>query len=74
VPVPRLAELALVCGKSGVESASELPFCAKKATSLSQKEYANSREARPIWNASVGGNYVVTPSMIDGEQTIHFVG
>jgi hypothetical protein len=34
----------------------------------------NSEKARPIWNASVGGNYVVTPSMIDGEQTIHFVG
>lgn len=27
-----------------------------------------------IWNASVGGNYVVTPRMIEGKQTIHFAG
>ncbi|HVO25016.1 MAG TPA: hypothetical protein VMW56_15445 [Candidatus Margulisiibacteriota bacterium] len=27
-----------------------------------------------IWNASVGGNYVVTPSMIEGKAPVHFVG
>jgi len=27
-----------------------------------------------IWNSSVRGNYVVTPRMIEGKQTIHFAG
>jgi hypothetical protein len=27
-----------------------------------------------IWNASVEGNYVVTPSMIEGKAPVHFVG
>jgi hypothetical protein len=27
-----------------------------------------------IWNASVKGNYVVTPDMIDGKAPVHFVG
>jgi len=27
-----------------------------------------------IWNSSVGGNYVVSPRMIEGKQTIHFAG
>jgi hypothetical protein len=27
-----------------------------------------------IWNASVNGNYVVTPSMIEGKKAVHFVG
>lgn len=27
-----------------------------------------------IWNASVKGNYVVTPSMIEGKAPVHFVG
>lgn len=34
----------------------------------------NVETARPIWDSSVRGNYVLTPSMIDGEQTIHFAG
>lgn len=27
-----------------------------------------------IWNASVRGDYLVTPSMIEGNRPIHFVG
>lgn len=27
-----------------------------------------------IWKASVGGNYVMTPRMIEGKAPIHFVG
>ena len=27
-----------------------------------------------IWDASVNGNYVVTPSMIEGKKPVHFVG
>ena len=34
----------------------------------------NSEKSRPIWNASVGGDYVVTPSMVDGQERVHFVG
>jgi hypothetical protein len=34
----------------------------------------NADEARPIWNAAVGGDYVVTPSMVDGQDAVHFVG
>ena len=30
--------------------------------------------ARNIWEMSLGGTYVVTPSMIRGEQLIHFAG
>ena len=27
-----------------------------------------------IWNASVKGNYVMTPAMIEGKAPVHFVG
>ena len=27
-----------------------------------------------IWDASVKGNYVVTPSMIEGKTPVHFIG
>ena len=27
-----------------------------------------------IWNASVNGNYILTPDMIEGKQPAHFVG
>ena len=27
-----------------------------------------------IWNASVGGDYVMTPRMVEGKQPVHFVG
>lgn len=27
-----------------------------------------------IWNASVNGNYILTPDMIQGKQPVHFVG
>lgn len=27
-----------------------------------------------IWNASVNGNYILTPDMIEGKQPVHFVG
>ena len=30
--------------------------------------------AASIWNASVGGDYVVTPSMIAGDEPVEFVG
>lgn len=34
----------------------------------------NSHTTRQVWDASVGGDYVVTPSMVDGEDRLHFVG
>jgi hypothetical protein len=34
----------------------------------------NTNTSRQVWNASVGGNYVVTPSMVEGHDHIHFVG
>lgn len=34
----------------------------------------DSEKSRPIWKASVEGDYVLTPSMIEGESRIHFVG
>jgi hypothetical protein len=34
----------------------------------------DSDASRPVWNASVGGDYVVTPSMVDGQDRVHFVG
>ena len=34
----------------------------------------NSDTSRRVWDTSVGGNYVVTPSMIEGRDQIHFVG
>lgn len=34
----------------------------------------NWESAKPIWNASVMGNYLVTPNMIDGEERARFVG
>jgi hypothetical protein len=27
-----------------------------------------------IWNASVNGNYILTPDMIEGKKPVHFVG
>jgi hypothetical protein len=27
-----------------------------------------------IWNASVNGNYILTPNMIEGKEPVHFVG
>ena len=27
-----------------------------------------------VWNASVGGNYVLTPNMIEGDEPVRFVG
>lgn len=30
--------------------------------------------SRDIWNASVSGDYVVTPDMIDGHDDVNFVG
>ncbi len=30
--------------------------------------------AKAIWSASLGGTYVVTPSMMEGEQPVHFSG
>jgi hypothetical protein len=34
----------------------------------------NPYPARSIWNASVDGDYLVTPLMIEGGDTVHFVG
>jgi hypothetical protein len=34
----------------------------------------NYRTASDVWEKSLGGTYVVTPSMIRGEQPIHFAG
>ena len=33
-----------------------------------------SRLPNEIWDASVNGNYVLTPPMIEGDRPIHFVG
>jgi hypothetical protein len=41
------------------------------AYALTGGDYAT---ARNIWEMSLGGTYVVTPSMIRGEQPIHFAG
>lgn len=30
--------------------------------------------AKKIWIPSLGGNYVITPEMLTGEQSIHFFG
>jgi hypothetical protein len=34
----------------------------------------NSRVADRIWRPSMGGDYVVTPAMLKGDQQIHFSG
>lgn len=34
----------------------------------------NGDTSQKVWDASVGGNYVVTPSMIEGQERVHFVG
>jgi hypothetical protein len=34
----------------------------------------NRDTARSIWDASVEGDYVVTPNMIEGRDPVHFVG
>jgi hypothetical protein len=34
----------------------------------------NYQTARDVWEMSLGGTYVVTPSMVRGEQPIHFAG
>lgn len=34
----------------------------------------NGRVSREIWDTSVGGNYLLTPAMINGEQPIEFAG
>ena len=33
----------------------------------------DSSTSNEIWNASVGGNYVLTPRMIEGEEPVRFV-
>jgi len=32
------------------------------------------RVANPIWRSSLGGDYVVTPDMLSGEEPVHFSG
>jgi hypothetical protein len=34
----------------------------------------DAEKSRPIWKASVEGDYVVTPSMIEGKEAVNFVG
>ncbi|MGH8011719.1 MAG: hypothetical protein ACREQ4_04380 [Candidatus Binataceae bacterium] len=34
----------------------------------------NMQVADQIWRASMGGDYVVTPSMLEGRQSLHFSG
>lgn len=34
----------------------------------------NYETARSVWEMSLGGTYVLTPSMLRGEQPIHFAG
>ncbi len=34
----------------------------------------NSETSRPIWKAAVEGDYVVTPSMIQGGTPVRFIG
>lgn len=34
----------------------------------------NDAATSSVWRSSVEGNYVVTPRMIEGKQSIHFVG
>jgi hypothetical protein len=34
----------------------------------------DSGTSRSIWNASVNGDYVVTPRMMEGKEPVHFVG
>jgi hypothetical protein len=34
----------------------------------------DSHASGKIWNASVNGNYIVTPDMIEGNEPVHFVG
>jgi hypothetical protein len=34
----------------------------------------NPRPANRIWRSSLGGDYVLTPEMITGEEPIHFMG
>ncbi len=34
----------------------------------------DSRTSRSIWNASVNGDYVVTPRMMEGKEPVHFIG
>src|SRR5690348_4067910 len=34
----------------------------------------NARPANRIWRSSLGGDYVLTPEMITGEEPIHFMG
>ena len=34
----------------------------------------DSSVSRRVWNASVEGNYILTPDMIEGKEPVHFVG
>ncbi|MGH7916310.1 MAG: hypothetical protein ACREQE_02485 [Candidatus Binataceae bacterium] len=34
----------------------------------------NRRVADQIWRASMGGDYVITPSMLEGTEPLHFSG
>ncbi len=34
----------------------------------------NSQTANTIWRSSLGGDYVLTPKMVEGQQPIHFSG
>ncbi len=34
----------------------------------------NTDAAKAIWKPSMGGTYVVTPSMLDGKEKVHFSG
>ena len=36
--------------------------------------FGHTNPARRIWNASVDGDYIVTPLMIEGGDSVHFVG
>ncbi len=36
--------------------------------------FGNAYPASRIWNASVDGDYVVTPLMIEGNDGVHFIG
>ena len=34
----------------------------------------DSNASSAIWNKSVNGDYVLTPSMVEGKKPVHFVG
>jgi len=34
----------------------------------------NAKTSRSIWNASVNGDYVVTPRMMEGKEPVNFIG